>query len=96
MRRLLAWWTLIGMLSAPWLGAFAQEAKSVTLSIPKMYCIACELSVKKALKKVPGVESVDVSLEKKTAVVRFDPTKAETGDLIHATTQAGFPSSLSH
>lgn len=27
------------------------------LSIPKLYCIAPELSVKKALKKVPGVNA---------------------------------------
>lgn len=94
MKRLLTSCVLIGIIGARGVLALAQETKSVTLSIPKMHCIACELSVKKALKKVPGVDSVDVSLEKKVAVVRFDAAKTGPEDLIKATTKAGFPSSV--
>ena len=72
----------------------AQEPNSVTLQIPKMYCVACQLTVKKALMKVPGVGKVDVDLDKKVAVVRLDSTKASVDDLIHATAKAGFPASL--
>ena len=94
MRRLVTSWAACVFLGQAAF-ALAQEAKSVTLAVPKMYCVACELSVKKALKKVPGVESVDVDVGKKLAVVRYDPAKAQTADLIQATTKAGFPSSVS-
>jgi mercuric ion binding protein len=74
--------------------AASQESKSVTLSIPRMYCTGCEQTVKKALKSVPGVGDVNVDLERKIAVVQFDGTKAGESDLVRATTKAGFPASV--
>ena len=71
--------------------AGAQELKSATLVMEKMYCIACVQTVKKALNRVPGVAKVDVDLDKKTAVVRFDESKASIDDLTKATAKAGFP-----
>ena len=74
--------------------ALSQESKSVTLSIPRMYCSGCEQTVKKALKGVQGVEDVDVDLEKKVAVVRFDSARVAENDLVRATAKAGFPASI--
>ena len=71
--------------------AGAQEIKTTTLIVEKMYCIACVQTVKKALNRVPGVAKVDVDLDKKTAVVRFDESKASIDDLATATAKAGFP-----
>lgn len=95
MRRVVISWVAACLCLGHAAVALAQEAKSVTLAIPKMYCVACEVSVKKALEKVPGVESVNVDLDKKLAIVQYDPRKAQTADLIQATTKAGFPSSVS-
>lgn len=79
---------LITLLAVPVWAA----TKTVTLDVPGMYCAACPITVKKALSKVPGVSKVDVSLEKKQAVVTFDDAKTNTQALVKATTDAGYPS----
>jgi mercuric ion binding protein len=67
--------------------------RTVTLSVPGMTCSACPITVKKALSKVEGVSKVDVSYQKRQAVVTFDDAKASVEQLTRATTDAGYPSS---
>lgn len=71
--------------------AFA-ASKTVTLSIPSMYCEMCPITVKKALNKVQGVNKVNASFEKKEAVVTFDDDKTNVQALTKATEDAGYPS----
>ena len=78
----------IAVLSAPGWAA----TKTVTLDVPGMTCPTCPITIKKALNKVQGVSKVDVSYEKKQAVVTFDDTKTDTKALVQATTNAGYPS----
>ena len=91
---------IIATFAAPLLGLmlFSSSAwaavKTVTLSVPGMYCEVCPITVKKALQKVPGVTKVDVSYEKKEAVVRFDDAKATIDKLKDATFEAGYPSEV--
>ena len=66
--------------------------KTVTLNVSKMTCAACPITVKKGLQKVPGVSKVDVSYERKQAVVTFDDAKTNVDSLVRATTDAGYPS----
>ena len=68
--------------------------KTVTLSVPGMYCAVCPITVKKALQKVPGVSKVDVSLEKKEAAVTFDDAKANIDNIQEAIFEAGYPSEV--
>ncbi|GCB05263.1 mercury resistance system periplasmic binding protein MerP [Ralstonia sp. SET104] len=68
--------------------------QTVTLSVPGMTCAACPITVKKALSKVEGVSQVDVSFERREAVVTFDDAKANVQKLARATEDAGYPSSL--
>jgi mercuric ion binding protein len=70
------------------------ESKTVTLSVPGMSCAACPITVKKALQKVEGVETVTVTFEPKQAVVTFDDGKTTLEKLRAATAQAGYPSTL--
>jgi mercuric ion binding protein len=77
-------------LSAP---AWA-ATKTVTLSVPGMTCAACPITVKKALSKVAGVQKIEVSLERREAVVTFDDAKTNADALTKATTNAGYPSSV--
>ena len=67
--------------------------QTVTLSVPGMTCAACPITVKKALTKVEGVSQVDVSFDKREAVVTFDDAKTTVQKLTEATTNAGYPSS---
>src|SRR6266404_5849369 len=86
--RLSASLTLIAILSAPVWAA----TRTVTLNVPGMTCPTCPITIKKALNKVQGVSKVDVSYEKKQAVVTFDDTKTGPNALVKATTDAGYPS----
>lgn len=68
--------------------------RTVTLSVPGIYCAVCPITVKKALEKVPGVSQVNVSFEKKDAVVTFDDAKTNIKALEDATFEAGYPSTV--
>lgn len=74
--------------------AFAGGAKTVTLVVSNMDCAACPITVRKALEKVPGVETTKVDFKTKLAVVSFDPNKTSTDALTRAAATAGFPSSV--
>ncbi len=73
--------------------AFA-ATRTVTLSVPGMYCEVCPITVRKALEKVPGVSKVNVSFEKKEAVVTFDDAKTNIKALEDATFEAGYESTV--
>lgn len=68
--------------------------QTVTLDVPGMTCAACPITVKKAISKVDGVSKVDVSYEKRQAVVTFDDAKASVQKLTEATGNAGYPSTV--
>ncbi len=42
------------------------------------------------LKGIPGVETVDFSLERKVAVVEFDPEQTQVDDLLRAVLKEGY------
>jgi mercuric ion binding protein len=72
----------------------AAERQSVVLDVENFTCTMCKYTIKKALKNVEGVESVDVNPDNKTASIVFDPQKTAIDALINATTQAGYPSTV--
>lgn len=65
---------------------------TVTLSVPGMTCAACPITVKQALIKVDGVTSINVSFERREAIVTFDDAKTNVHALTEATKNAGYPS----
>ena len=90
MKKLAALVALAATLATP---AWA-AVQTVTLSVPGMNCATCPITVKKALTKVGGVSQVDVSFDKREAVVTFDDAKTSIQKLTEATTNAGYPSSV--
>jgi mercuric ion binding protein len=72
----------------------AAATKTVTLSVPGMFCETCPITVKTALNRVEGVAKVEVSLEEKEAVVAFDDSRAKVESLLEATKNAGYPSTV--
>lgn len=48
----------------------------------------------KSLEKVAGVNAMQVDFDKKTAMVTYDPDKAQPETLTKATTNAGYPSTV--
>jgi mercuric ion binding protein len=72
----------------------AAGSRMITLDVTNMDCALCPITVRKALEKVPGVETAEVDFKTKSAVVAFDPAKTSPDALAQATADAGFPSSV--
>jgi len=90
MTRILALMSFAAMVLA---GAAASAAeRTVTLAVDNMYCEACPYIVKESLARVPGVQTVVVSSQQKSATVTYDDQKTTLDALTSATTQAGYPS----
>ena len=68
--------------------------QTVTLTVPGMTCAACPITVRQAISKLDGVNKVNVSFDKREAVVTFDDAKASVQKLTQATENAGYPSSV--
>ena len=84
--------TLVALLLALPVAAFAGAPQTLVLDVRNMTCSLCPITVQKALGKVPGVTDAKIDYDKKTATVRFDPEKTSLAALVEATTDAGFPS----
>lgn len=55
-----------------------------------MTCGGCVNSVKNVLQKIPGVRSVDVSLDQGIARVQYDAAETDTSQFREAIKNAGF------
>jgi len=69
----------------------AAAPRTVTLAVDNMTCAACPITVKKAIARVDGVSKVDVSYERREAVVTFDDAKASVERIAKASADAGYP-----
>lgn len=72
------------------LPAHATE-QTVSMSIEKMTCALCPVTVRKAMERVDGVQEVKVNFDTKTAVVTFDDSKTTAADVAQASTDVGYP-----
>jgi len=64
--------------------------KTSTIRVEGMKCSKCTGSVEKALKATPGVEKVEVSLERNEAVVEYDDAKVTEAKLREVINATGF------
>ncbi len=93
---LLAVPSLIGRTHTP---AMAQQVRSepaqeVVLEVQGMTCASCSQAVVFALRRMEGVQAVEVTLEPPEARVRFDAEKTSVAQLIEAIRSAGFDAAL--
>jgi mercuric ion binding protein len=84
--------SLIALLGAAPLALAKQQ--TVKLNVPTMDCATCPITIKASLVKVPGVSKVQVSYEKREAVIVYDDAQASVADLKKATEDVGYPSML--
>jgi len=82
------------LLAAAALGSGTATAaqRVVTLNVEGMTCASCPYIVRETLRRMPGVETAEVSFEAKKAIVTFDDAKTTVAALTAATAGAGFPS----
>ena len=92
MKKILSCFTVTVLFALP--NVVFAAPKTIALDVPGMTCSLCPVTVKKSLTRVQGVSKVDVSLEKKVAVVTFDDSKTTVQVLTESTGKAGFPSTL--
>lgn len=72
--------------------ASAEATESTAqFSIEKMTCATCPISVRKAMKRVDGVKSVEIDFETKVATVVYDPALTTAADIAAASTDVGYP-----
>lgn len=102
-------WTVtilvLGLLSVPYLTPvlFASNNNEVVLNthtrelvldVPGMTCATCPVTIQKSLARIEGVIEASASFEEKIAVIRYDPTKVSAKDLMQATLNAGYKSTV--
>ncbi len=93
-RKILFLIAMVASLMITSFSAMAAESKTVTLDVPGMTCEFCPITIRKALKKVPGVIDAKADFDTKTATVSFDPDKTNIDELMKATADAGYKSTL--
>jgi len=67
----------------------AEQTQS--FAIENMTCATCPITVRKAMERVDGVQSVKVDYDTKTAVVVFDPAITTAKAIGDASTGVGYP-----
>ena len=90
--RTLAAVALVALVAAAPLASAKQQ--TVALNVPTMDCATCPITIKAALSKVPGVAKVNVSYDKREAVIVYDDAHASVADLKKATEDVGYPAML--
>lgn len=68
----------------------AAASQTITFAVKGMTCAGCVLSTRKVLTRLPGVAKADVSYEKGTAVVTYDPAKVTEAQMIGAIKALGY------
>ncbi len=71
------------------------ETRQVTLAVQNMTCAGCVPTVTSSLKGVEGILELRVTLEPPEAIIVYDPDKVDVEKMIIATSNAGYPSTIS-
>jgi len=80
--------------SAQTAAAQVAAAQSATFVVENMTCALCPVTVKKAMERVKGVQSVRIDFDAKTATVVFDPAVTSIEAIAAASTDAGYPAAV--
>lgn len=65
--------------------------QTVLMTIERMSCALCPVTVRKAIERVDGVQHVDVDYDAKTVTVTFDDSNTTTAEIAQASTDVGYP-----
>lgn len=64
--------------------------QTVTVAVEGMDCNSCEIPIRSALEKAPGVRSANVSYERGDAQVKYDPKQTDIGQIKRAIDSTGY------
>lgn len=85
-----AWTALAGDQSAQ----DEANATTSTFHVSGMTCGGCEVGVRRVVKKLEGVETVEASYEDETATVTYLPDRVTPDDIIAAIEELGYTAHL--
>ena len=72
----------------------APTNETINLQVGGMTCAACQIHVRKALEKTPGVSEAAVNLMSGEATVVFDPSRVAVDTLLEAVRDSGYDAEL--
>src|SRR5207247_2172883 len=72
----------------------ANGLSRTVISVDGLSCIACEIPVRHALRRIDGVKAIYVSAASKTAAVEYEPAKMNPEQLVAAINSTGYRASL--
>ncbi len=87
--------TIFSLLLAANFAMASGDVQKVTFNIENMTCATCPITVRIAMQRVDGVREVSVDLESNTATVIYDATETTAAEIGTASTDVGFPASVS-
>jgi copper chaperone CopZ len=62
----------------------------LTVSVEGVSCASCTLSIRRALKRLEGVKTVQAGSEPNQAVVTYDPDKVKPEQIVQTIDELGF------
>lgn len=66
------------------------EGEMVEIKLPTMQCSMCKKTIEKEVKKLDGVNGVDVVVKEKVAKVTYDKSKTDVGSIEGVIVAAGY------
>jgi len=74
----------------------ANGLSRTVISVDGLSCVACEIPVRHALRRIDGVKAISVSAATKTATVEYEPAKTNPEQLVAAINSTGYRANLSN
>lgn len=62
----------------------------IMVSLPTMQCSTCKKNIETAVKKLDGIESINVVVKEKTAHINYDKSKTDLAKIESTITAAGY------
>jgi copper chaperone CopZ len=66
------------------------SGKSVQVELPTVICAMCKETIEKGMAKVDGILGVSVDVEKKSALINYDPAKLDVAKIESAISMLGY------
>jgi copper chaperone CopZ len=72
-----------------------QQTLKAEFNIEGMHCDSCAADIKETLEETAGVEQVDVTFKRKTAIVEFDDATVQQQTIIKKIQDLGYQATVS-
>src|SRR6266478_7997060 len=85
---------VVGSVPPPAESQLPNGLSRTVISVDGLSCVACEIPVRHALRRIDGVKAIYVSAATKTATVEYEPAKTNPEQLVAAINSTGYRARL--